>query len=676
MLKQKYNYYISMIIVFIFICGILLLSVNSNSNIVSSNQNSSNGNLNSNDIPDEYNKAFQDAQSANVKDNSKIANNYNIFPNYDYQVSHAGSQPVNSHKGPIFSPYWGWNWNQPYNGVQAVKDSEITNITFAFLNGLNYEGDVNNSDPDNEKVGSKNVSSGFLDQIQEMKKMGVEVTFSFGGAVNDLAFYKTAASGYVMYKKLYDLCTGYGVYSLDFDMETPGKNDVTDDTPLADNLSWALKRLSDDFSKTTHPLKLRFTVTGDLRATFINSLDNQHYGTNWILNNMVLTSGAYSKKWSDEASENSDNVKAELTKENNGKVPTPKEVYHHMGITMNIPRCVESKDPNGSGRSRAIELAKWAKENELGLIATWTINSDHPQNSWEDKDYGNGGENNHWSDHNQPCNKTDYEYTKIFVEQYQNLGWASQKAKAVELNSVDNFKVYSQSRRGIVLTWTPLANTQYYDINDGSDSGRGHKIQVQRNYAGFTYLGLDSTNHQTQDGTYTFTITPYSDPDTAGKPTSITVKINKSNVLQLAADVEYYDANIIYYNNTWKVDNKRLAQDPYVYYNGQIYQDQNKTENGIKSSKNNDCKTPIGTPDIDGTNWKSLGDAKTYLTPQRINDLNKFTFKQYSPSHKDKNTKPDDFLNLPREKWEMILLLILIIVYLYFHLILSFYKKK
>ena len=517
-----------------------------------------------------FNNAYRDAKIGFA----------HLVPQYQHAKKY--SEQSDAWQGPQFSVYWGRDYNQPFNGPQIIKDSPVSNFTLAFLNPLSNEDE------------SSNLGAGYIDSFQEIHALGGNVTVSFGGwTPSETSFFNIDASAAIMYEHLRELAIGYNVNSFDFDIESSHSFYGND----AIACSMALAKLHTLLTSLHRTMQGRFTESY-IDTDTINTVA-KYYGTDFIWNDMQWT----------QATANSSNsyVEDELTHDMQTLKSTPafskmtdQEAFHHIG-------CTSALKPALSGQYGKLSyndfknLIPWALKNQLGFIGLWNVGLDHMTNSPLNHEEAGSGV------------VSDFYFSKLIQNNYGNIAnWDPNKYHQ-KPTTPTNVRLYAKSKQYITLKWDAVANAQYYILEDD----KGNVIQkVKRTLAS---LSLREYPKLQVVGNHAFKVIAVNPKGESAPTKAITVNIAKNLI---AGQIEYYDANVNYYNLTWEGQSTPTPAVKYIYFQGKIYEDINHTQAGIAMDH---------SPATDTTDWKLIGTAtnKTFgLTANRIQDLKNFEWDQ------------------------------------------------
>ena len=503
------------------------------------------------------------------------------FASLDQQRQHEikYNEDPNNWQGPIFTDYWGRDYQYPFNAQQVMKDSYASNFTLAFLNPLSNEDETNN------------LGAGYIDSIQEIHALGGNVTVSFGGwTPNETSFFNQDPSGDVMFQHLRALALGYNVSSFDFDIESVHTFSNQDAIACCQALA-KLKSLLAEYHRN---LQVRFTESG-IDMDTVNTI-TKYFGTDFIWNDMSWTEhnkptavnyngGFDAKDVEDQLQSNASQLK---TNSAFAKMSNT-EIYHHLGFT--------SKTLNYTTDLTNIKaISKWALDHQLGLIAKWKANDDHMVNSPLDPTENAGA--------SEPY---DFYNTDNLARYFGNLATYNKPTKAPAV--VSGVNVYAKSKQYISLKWNKSPGAQYYILEDGN----GKEItQAKRNFAALSFREYPN---MTVTGNHTFKVVAANAAGKAVASKPITVNISSDLI---SGQIEYYDANINYLNYQDPKTHAYKSEVNFIDYQGSIYQDMNTTAKGIPMNN---------PPSKDKTDWKLLGkatDPRFGLSKQRLVDLANF----------------------------------------------------
>ncbi len=514
------------------------------------------------------------------------------FAHLKPQSIHANkySEQANAWSGPLFSVYWGRNYNEPFNAQQIMKDSPISNFTLAFLNPLSNEDET------------QNLGAGYIDSFQEIHALGGNVTVSFGGwTPNESSFFNIDPSGAVMYEHLRELALGYNVNSFDFDLESV--HTLTGNDVIACGM--ALHKLAGLLHSMHRQLHVRFTMTPSSYFThYLDVLKGivKYYGTNFIFNDMQWTQYFTPHNQSPSNDDAIAGVKADA-KALRDNIPafakmSMQETYAHLGVTS----ALEPANQAGSQQLGKLsyddfkKLIPWAITNHLGFIGLWNVGLDHKINSPLDPTQASQD------------SVTDFYFSKLIENQFADLATWNQTYSQLP-QAVTGLRLYAKSQQYISLKWNPVANAKYYILEDA----QGHVIsQVQRSFAAISFREYPQLKVV---GNHTFRVIAVNPKGKSPASKPLTVSIASTLI---DGQIEYYDANINYYNVTWKGHPTPTSIVKYIYFQGNIYEDVNTTSKGIAMNH---------SPATDKTDWKLLGKAtnpRFGLTANRISDLQNF----------------------------------------------------
>ena len=511
------------------------------------------------------------------------------YANLNYQKVHNGNfkENANSWSGPTYTGYWGWGFNNPFDAIQIMKDSGFKNFTFGFLNSISDEGIL------------KNIGANYLDQIQEIHRMGGNVTISFGGDTSGVSFFNNAPSSSVMYSKLKNICLGYHVNSLDFDIE--GSHQLNDQESKA--LITALIKLR-EFLKNNlkEDLHIRFTPEYFGNVTFINNVTKEWGTNNLIWNDMGFTFSDVNLTSSNN-SQDENLIESEVDRDieslkycDDYKSMSDDQIMHSIGITGAIDRNYEF--PFSAIKS----FFSTKKSKQLGLLGIWSISNDHSSTSTIDPAHQN------------PVETSDFEFTNYIQTKFENNNFQYTPNTYNQIPSpVQNLIVYSKNKQYITLNWKNDLSAKYFNLID-LDTNKVI-VSVDRNFA-----SLSIREHPEYKGKNIFNLGVQA-INSRGKSKIAQIKnINISNTIN--SQLEYWDANIKY-NNTQINSSTYIPLVEYIYYNGNIYQDVNRTSEGISSNS-----LP---PNQNIKDWKLVGkatDSKFGLSSTKIQDLKLFQWDQ------------------------------------------------
>ena len=519
------------------------------------------------------------------------------YANMKYQYLHNNNYKVNANawNGPVYTGYWGWGFNNPFDAIQIMKDSGFKNFTFGFLNQIDNEG-LN-----------KNLGANYLDQIQEIHKMGGNVTFSFGGfTVNDKSFFNIDPSSSVMYSKLRNLCLGYHINSLDFDLEYTHTLDNKDDQLALLNALVQLRY----FLKTNlnEDLHIRFTQS-QFSEDLINNVSKIWGSKNVIWNDMYLTGGNNKFQSQNLLAQNNesnnnyilqilDSDKNQLKALNLYNKMSDIQIFHHLGITGSI------SNQNAFSLDKVKDFLKSSDSKQMGLLGIWSISNDHSSTSIIDPQ----------SDHKNSAEKNDFEYTNTLQNSFENKNYNFEYRKYNKKpNNIKDLSIYQKNHQYITLQWQNDPNVKYYNLIDLDST----KIicSVDRNFA-----SLSIREHPEYKNKNIFNLGIQAINNKGKSKVSQIKNINISSTIN--GQIEYWDANIKY-NNTQINSNTYIPLVEYIYYNGNIYQDINRTSEGISN-----ISLP---PNQNIKDWKFVGkatDLKFGLSSAKIQDLKSFEWNQ------------------------------------------------
>ena len=519
-------------------------------------------------------------KNSNLDFNTAYRNSHTGFahlaPQYKHEIKYNDHQ--NLWNGPIYSVYWGRDYDYPYSAQQIMKDSPISNFTLAFLNPLSNEDETGN------------FGAGYIDSFQEIRALGGNVTVSFGGATpKEDSFFNYDPSPAVMYEHLKELAIGYNINSFDFDIEgahTLYGNDLT-------ALCMALKKLETVLQTQYHrTMHVRFTV-GPVDEFMAQDIANI-YGTNFIWNDMTNTS-YYGPHHAGVGTSPVPFLKSDLESLKQVKQfsqMSDNEVYHHLGFTTAIDAGFMH-----ASYDEVKDAIPWTIQNQLGLISIWNVGIDHMSGSPLSPTETN------------PSDKTDFYFSNLIQKEFANNNYWDPSIYHSVPGQVTGLRLYSKSKMYISLKWNPVANAKYYNLEDS----QGNIIsQVQRCFGSLSFREYPQLPVV---GDHTFRVVAVNAKGAGQASQSLTVNIAPNLIDN---QIEYYDANINYPNLTYPGQATPTTFIPYVYYQGKIYQDINHSKAGLAMDH---------SPATDKQDWKLLGtatDPQFGLTANRLQDLANF----------------------------------------------------